>query len=254
MLPGADDKLLSELSAYADGELDAAGAQALEARLNDPALQRQIALYKKLDQAVAALPVPEIPAAKAAAAWQQIAPYTVQLSAGERAVFARLDAATRELPVPQLSAAAFEQLWPRIAVRTVSSEKGHAAAPAPAVSQERWDKTWAEIEKKIESHPKMRSVSERQTAQPAALTVDFRAQSRRRWGWVAASVAAMVTLALLIGNAMQPEETEVAMEMPSVLDERYQLQVEYVAGQEQPVITFLRTPDQHESGWHWLPD
>src|SRR5438067_1501170 len=58
-----NDKLLIELSAYADGELGADRARALEEKLRaDPALRREVELFKRFDVTAAAIPVPQVDA------------------------------------------------------------------------------------------------------------------------------------------------------------------------------------------------
>lgn len=73
-----DDALLEQLSAYADGELDAAArARMEEALARDEGLRRTLDDFRTLDAATAALPVPQIDGSTGEVLWELVAGRTV---------------------------------------------------------------------------------------------------------------------------------------------------------------------------------
>jgi hypothetical protein len=101
------------LSAYADGELDSAAAQALEARLAaEPALQQQLAAYLRLDLAAKAESVPNIFEKRNAQPFRT----TLELVDGvTTSAELQLEAAARAMPIPTVTDEKFGAAWKAIA-------------------------------------------------------------------------------------------------------------------------------------------
>ena len=307
----ADHETDIELSAYADGELDAAHAGAPAERANsDAAARRTIAFYRQLDeaaarlpvpavddagarkawetvaqrttqvssaerracarieQAAATLPVPQLSEAAAASAWRNVAQRTTEVSAADQRVFARLDQAAAALPVPVPGADAFERAWAGIAGRVVSPPHGATDMPvrleAPAVPAQQWDKVWQGIVAKtrLRAAP-AREQTVAQAESPRVVRGDFRRHAALRWRWLAAaSAAAAILLGLLVYVPQSGQSTAALdsgiVEVPEVLDDRYQVVVEYPEGQKTPVVCFFLKDDagQKENAgqdFQWLP-
>ena len=242
------------LSAFADGELDAAQARDLAGRLaTDPALRRVVTSYKALDAAALRLPVPELPQAAAAKAWRNVARRTCEVSLADQRAFGRIEAAAAALATPAVSNEAFGEAWKEIANRLQPEGTDSqfpngrklfpvsvpsVQAPEPDASQ--WEEVWRGI----------------------------RAQtglSRRRslpWRWLAAaSLAAAVLLGLLVHVSLPgPEQAALGVpEAPEVLDDRYQAHIQYTEGLRSPVVCFLLKDDTGLGGekgqnWRWLPE
>jgi anti-sigma factor RsiW len=214
-----DERLLIELSAYADGELDAAARAALEHDLAArPELRPLLAQFRRLDAAAAALPVPQI---DASVGWQ-MAPVPEQVAR-------RLDQAA-DAAVPTVPDGKYLQVWEQIAARTV-------LGGVPQVAGEQWDKIW-------------RKVSQRTVFQGSR-----RHWWLRRLVLAGASAAAALFFFYLMWPATEPPGT-VTMLMPEVLDDRYQLQVHYLEGSTNPVVCFYLRSDEpgEEAPAAWLPD
>jgi len=103
-----DENTLIQLSAYADGEADAATARAIEARLaNEPALQRALADFMALDVAAQRETIPAMPA-NDAALLRATRPTPTET---------KLEQAARAMPVPAVSDEKFGAAWMAIARR-----------------------------------------------------------------------------------------------------------------------------------------
>jgi hypothetical protein len=276
-----DEKTAIALSAYADGELDARQARTLEERLagNDE-LRRALAAIRKLDAEAARLPVPELAEANAAAAWKRVGERTTALSAADRRAWERLEKAARELPVPAVSELIYEQVWAAVQERLAvdravgASEQQALGAPAPAISEERWAGVWKGVVKRAHvanATPAVSPVFAAAETRPAAEAVRTERRTRvlrpvLRWQWLApVALAASVLLAVLLwpardqGGALPGNGTQTAMNIPEVLDDRYRVQVEYVEGQEAPVVCFFLkedagTDEPKTQNWRWLPE
>jgi|GEM_PF-6644906 len=195
--------------------------------------------------------------------WHEISQRTVAMSVAERAAIARLELAVAELPVPQIPQARWDSI----------SERLQAAAPelaqTPPVSAERWGEVWDGVAQRI------RAGAETKTASPIPSKiqkVDFKpspAQPKGGWGWkAAASLVAVAMFALLLTFVPGTENTItpssgggrlLAMHIPEVLDERYQqVQVEYLPGQQEPVLCFFLKNDELKENdpktWEWMPN
>ena len=229
----ADDNLLILISAYADGELDGASAAALEGELTrNPELARALAACKKLDAAAqnipvpqidaklsarwkavretaepassaairkieaAAIPVPQVPPARFAAAWKNISERTVAPSASDRegiqqsaqhdgeagpvalvagALDAKqwtaLDRAAAELRVPEMDPIKTTAVWHAIAAATVSPTPADRAAWAqldaaaanisvPQVGAKKFAQAWSSVDARTHSDAGVPAVSD----------------------------------------------------------------------------------------------
>ncbi|MCY3021101.1 MAG: hypothetical protein NTW87_18970 [Planctomycetota bacterium] len=266
-----EEALFIELSACADGELDADKARSLEQRLaHQPELRRMPALYRKLDEEAARLPVPLVSVAAARRAWRSVAERTTEVSPADRRAFARLDQAAAALPVPTVSDLIYEQVWEAVVERVgrgSSQEAGRTqsailGSPVPAVSEERWQAVWQGILHKTHAAQREPRALSSSRAEARSQEPGAKSQSRahRRWRWLAAaSLAAAALFAALVFVPQRQEEQPVAMEVPQALDSRYHVQVEYLPGQQAPVVCFLLKDDtgrkdDTQQNWRWLPD
>lgn len=127
----ADENLLPNLSAYADGELGAPERKRAEDALAaDPALARTLRVYRTLDRAAASLSAPQISDAD----W---APPVVSAEQLDSPAAREIDAAARSLPVHRLSDEAGARLFAQIAQRTARRDAVPQAAPAVRASFKR---------------------------------------------------------------------------------------------------------------------
>ena len=107
-----NDQLLMELSAFADGELDAAATPRLQQKLAARSdLQRELALLKRLDSAAAKLPVPSIPKKLSGLCTSITAPNLNEKTV-ER-IAQTLSA------VPTIPAERFDRVWCAVAAQTI---------------------------------------------------------------------------------------------------------------------------------------
>jgi len=105
-----DHALLIQLSAYADGELNAGERRAVEQQLaQHPELARELELHKRLDRAAADLPEPR-------AAWAG----WVSPAAAEAAPELKCLEASAAIPAPTVSPEKFDRVWRKIAAQTVA--------------------------------------------------------------------------------------------------------------------------------------
>jgi anti-sigma factor RsiW len=239
----ADEKLLERLSAYADGELDTAERARVEAALaTEAGLRRLLAQFRQLDTATAALPVPEMPANAAEAAWSEVL---------ERV----------KSPAPP-----------------VASERIIDALPdPPVIPNERWKGVWDGIRQQTQSMPAVRGEPLDADLTPVGMTVSAserhapKVEEWKRpiplWRAIAAlSVAATVLVALTLLFAARPDSgREISApsqyaQNPSpdstqVLDDaRYSLSIKHLPGVPTPVVCFfLKDPDAEldQSGNLW---
>lgn len=255
------------LSALHDGKADGDGNSA---RPDNP---RELKIYTRLDETARSLPVPELSALAAREAWHNIAEQTVNLAPKDRRDFEKLDAAAATLPAPSVDAR-LEQLWESIAERAYAPDSvalggKRTALPAeavPAVSAEKWNAVWQNIQKK--SQPAQQpAVAVPAASAPAAkrttaTPVEFQKNRgmRRRWPIVFSAAAALAVSALLfIFTSGDDGPTQSAMQVPEVLDERYNVQVKYLEGQEEPVVCFFlkendKLSENDLQSFQWLPD
>jgi hypothetical protein len=167
----------------------------------------------------------------------------------------------------------YEQVWAAVQERLAvdravgTSAQQSLSAPAPVISDERWAGVWKGVVQRAHVAEAAPAVPSRD--RQGAVTRSSRcAPARRvlRWQWLApVALAASILLAVLLwpardqggvtpGNGMQT-----AMNIPEVLDDRYRVQVEYVEGQEAPVVCFFLKedagPDDTKTqNWRWLPE
>ena len=222
-----DEKLFEQLSAYVDGELDAAAlAQVERALASDAELRRALAQLRKLDQAAATLPVPEMPAGAAEALWAEIAQRI-----GETEPARKFGDRPDLRSVPEF--------------------------PAPVIPEERWRKVWDGIRQQTPSAPATGPLDADLT--PAGMKVAgsgrgvVTAETWRRpvpfWRNVAAlAIAATVLIALTFifllrtrtGHHKDPPVVAEPTPGPAeVLDSRYQLVQKKLPGIEATVVCFF---------------
>jgi hypothetical protein len=252
-----------ELSAFADGELKPATAHAVAGRLDaDAASRRALAVYRKLDEAAARLPAPELSDAAARVCWRKIAEFTTALTAADRRAFARLDQAAAALPVAMPPVEAFERVRESILEQIARSgaevrdaQAAVRGAEPPAVSAQQWDQVWQGIRRKAKLDAAVPA------AEARVVRADFsRARSFRGAFLAAASLAAAVLLGAFVFLLPRGGDDQVAvLEVPQALDGRYEVHVAYVDGQAEPVVCFFLKDDtgageKNGQDWRWLPD
>ena len=230
-----EDALLEMLSAYADGELDAAASARVEAALQaEPRLRRRLAAFRALDAQAAVLPVPELDGSAAEALWT--------------GVFERSERGAGTIRKPPPAQALESGRWRELAV---------GLPRVPEVSETRWGEAWSNIRGRTRTLLPS-SVVERAVPLDADLSpIGMRAVSwsadgasigggRRAWslwlaaGGMAAAAALMagLTVFLLQGRSSsdpagsQPQVAEDALEGARVLDDRYFMMVKHVTGTE----------------------
>lgn len=219
------EALLERLSAYADGELDAAECARMETALaHDAELRRALAQFRRLDGATAGLPAPQLDASAAAALWTEIAQRTFQ----------------RGLP-----AAGTEADWAEVAGNL---------APAPELPEERWQTVWAGIQARTSSGAQAGSAGQA-AARVSEVRLPAPARVRTAAWWRAAGALALaaglllgVTLFALWNGRGEFEPPTVRgtpeVEPAEVLDDRYFMMVKHVPGIETPVVCFfLKDPE-----------
>lgn len=238
-----DDALLEQLSAYADGELDAAARARMEEALGrDESLRRALADFRTLDKATAALPVPQIDGSTGEVLWELVAGRTVHR--GEEDSSAALnERLQRELaaglaPVPEVSAERWGPVWAKIRAQTVAAKRpGTAVIDRPLGD----DLTPVELSVVREAHATAAAPRKRKVVPiwRAAATMA-----------AAATVLLVATVALrnsAPGNGLTPTDggervAQVHGPPPAqteVLDDRYFTMVKYVPGLDKPVVCFF---------------
>lgn len=237
-----DDALLEQLSAYADGELDAAARARIEDALGrDEGLRRALADFRTLDAATAALPVPQIDGSTGEVLWELVAGRTVHRGKEDSSA-ALNERLQRELaaglaPVPEVSAERWGPVWERIRAQTVAAKRpGTAILDRPLDD----DLTPTELAVVREAHASASAPRERKVVPiwRAAATMA-----------AAATVLVVATVALrnpAPGNALPPVDggqvAQVHGPPPAqteVLDDRYFTMVKYVPGLDKPVVCFF---------------
>lgn len=246
-----DNEREIELSAYADGEVDAVRAQAAAGRLaEDAALRRAVTCYARLDKAAAQLPAPELSGTASVQVWRTVAQRTTEVTAADRRAWARLEQAAAALPAPAVGAEAWERVWAEVRPEAASLNAAVREAEVPAVSAERWDKVWGGIRARTVDGADLK---------PQVSSLKPRVVSLR-WRWLAvASLAAAVLFGLLVYMPHSGEGPQAALEVPEVLDQSYRVQVKYVEGQASPVVCFYLKDDtglgdRKPENWRWLPE
>jgi anti-sigma factor RsiW len=287
--PSVTDRDAMIRSAQADGEFDAPTAAPPSAEF-----EREAKLWRKLDAAAAELSVPEMSDLESREAWHAIAEQTTALTPAQRRAIEKIERATAELAVPTPSAEKYTALWSRIAERLSQTpfalRKEIAVQGTPVVSEERWNAMWKRIATRMDQQerksaqmpsvkipPRTSNLCLPAVGEPAPVPapielpakapvqVDFKAPRKRPWGWLAmASAAAIVILSASLFIPFDGGSGNVAvvpaLEIPEALDDRYDVQVQYLQGQKEPVVCFfLKSDDAKENevkvkDWQWLPD
>ena len=293
--PVSADREAMLRSALADGEFDAAQTSSVPQSVE---FEREAKLWRKLDAATAALPVPQMSDLEEREVWHNVTEQATVLSATERRAIEKIERATAELIVPTPSAEKFAERWSRIAEQLAQTpatlREELAVSGTPVVSEERWNAMWQRIANRMSQQERHASISTANLAKipprtsnlclPAVgempaeaapakkpIQVEFKAPQKRTWGWVAKiSVAAVVLLTASLFLPKGPVHPPLlpipiatvasAVEIPEALDERYDVQVQYLPGQKEPVVCFfLKGDDSQENqdkvkDWKWLPD
>jgi hypothetical protein len=257
--PPAAELDAMHLSALHDGEWNAADRATVQAQVN----ASDAAAWYRLDAAARELPVPELDELTAREAWHNIAEQTVNLSAQDRRDFEKLEAAASRLPVPSVDTK-LDQLWEIIAERAyapdaalTSSSRALQNEPVPAVSGEKWNSVWQNIQK--QTQPAKPAAKSATATSAKVVPVSFQPKTgRKRWAF-ALSAAALLAVSALLFVFTQNGEQQTAMELPEVLDERYSRQIKYLEGQSEPVVCFFLKEDSgidenNLQSFQWLPD
>lgn len=239
-----DDALLELLSAYADGELDAAARARMDEALGrDEGLRRALADFRTLDKATAALPVPQIDGATGEVLWELVAGWTVHRGKEDSSA-ALNERLQRELaaglaPVPEVSAERWGPVWERIRAQTVAAKRpGTAIIDRPLGD----DLTPTELAVVREAHASASPAPRERKVVPI-----WRAAATMA---AAATVLVVATIALRNpppGNGLPPVDPgqQVATvhgpppAQTEVLDDRYFTMVKYVPGLDKPVVCFF---------------
>lgn len=260
-------------SAWADGEQKTTVAETQS---------REAELWRKLDHAAAELHAPQLSELAWREAWHNVALQTVAVNPAERRAVEKIERAAAKLPVPVPGEARFAERWILIAGQLAQSpaalRENRVAGGAPRVSDECWNALWKRIAARMNTPERQAAPAKRPPATSKvflratpersaekAIHADFTAaQSARhslRWGWMTmAGAAAVVLLAATLFFPRDETERPVAFEIPEALDERYDVQVQYLQSQREPVVCFfLKSNDEPENtdkvkDWKWLPD
>ncbi|HEY3322439.1 MAG TPA: hypothetical protein VGP72_18395 [Planctomycetota bacterium] len=227
----------------------------IAAEFNAPTIseERFRTVWQKIASRTVAPPQAELDAMLRSAAFDGEAAATGATTAENDAQFwRRLDEAARTLPVPQLNELQTREIW-----HTLQTAIREAAIDAiPDVAPEKWSSVWNKIAQKTTA----KHVVKREAPVANVVQADFTAVRRRRWPWMAAAgLAAAAVLAILLLIPSTPEQQVVAMSIPEALDDRYDVQVQYLPDQHEPVVCFFlkdgeRKPDTGAQDFHWLPD
>ncbi|HYG73538.1 MAG TPA: hypothetical protein VEK08_00795 [Planctomycetota bacterium] len=253
----ADEREAIKRSAQFDGE--AAGSVAGS---------REAAIWRKLDDAAAQLPVPQMSELASREAWHTIAQQTVALTPAEKHLNERIDTAAMMLPVPMPNDEAFARRWSSVAEQVTAAPAGVKEGidrGVPQVSQQRWNAVWKEIagrtvQAKAAAAPHAPVHDMPATAVKEKVTrIDFARPRRKSWNLMAAASMAAMLMAAVLLFVSNKEETQVAMEIPEALDERYDVHVKYLEGQSEPVVCFflkdeVANAENHLNEFRWLPD
>lgn len=239
-----NDRKIKDVMALDDGECET--PQTIAPEYNTFRRTWQI-----LDKAAQRIEAPNLDAERSAEAWQTITCETVAVSEQNGAWVEQLDAAARAMIVPQPAAERYSAIWKNVAATLAKNTNADvvAADAVPAVSEQKWDKVWSEVQRQTTG------------VQKSVIPVDFTPVKKTvgwRWGVVAATslAAAVVTLVLMMGP--NKNESQVAMlnqtvTLPAVADERYELDLLKLPGQSQPVVTmFLK--DEPTGSFRWMPE
>lgn len=262
----ANEALLEKLSAYADGELDAAGVAEVEAALaRDAALGRTLAQFKRLQAEAARLPVPSLDEDTGATLWALVQERTVAqpAQAGTLSHEAWKKVSGRLPEVPQVDPERWGRVWEGISRRTVAAAAVHETAV---------------LHKREEASERHEPLMADLTPGEMPAVQDFRAAPKAPRKavsiWPAAAflaAAALVIVAATAGLVGLPQHPDPAGTpaphvvqgsphgkgpgpirvahveydpLPEVLDNRYLMVVKHVPGLDEPVVCFfLQEPE-----------
>ena len=239
-----------KLSAYADGELDAAQAGELETALrDDTALQRMLAQFRAMDREAAALPVPQLDGDTGAALWSLVAERTVEAPASGPESDRPFRDLSAGLPaVPEVKEARWDRAWADIRARTVD---------AKAASEKTTGATEMEKALPLEAdftplNQKAVAFSEADASEgPGRTSSPFAARRGGSSIWKAAGLmaaaAALVVMANMglvqwPGSNVGPDNPPVPVEedeFAEALDENYMVMVKHVEGLDEPLVCFV---------------
>jgi len=234
------DRKTKDVMALDDGECE-------EPRTIAPEYNTLRRTWQILDKAAQRIEAPALDAARTAEAWQTIARETVAVTEQNGAWVEALDAAARAILVPQPSAERYTAIWKNVAATLAKNSNADvvAADAVPAVSEQKWDKVWSEVQRQTTG------------AHKSVISADFTPVKKPgwRWGVVAATsmAAAVVTLVLMLGNG--PKTDLVAsVSVPEIADDRYELDLLYLPNQSQPVVTMFLKDEPAMGSFRWMPE
>ncbi|MBI3829489.1 MAG: hypothetical protein HY291_08230 [Planctomycetes bacterium] len=242
-----EEALLEKLSAYADGELEGAEAAELSAALEArPELRRMLDAFKRLDEQVAALPVPPLDDETGRALWSEVSFRTLEAQGKPGA---------KPLETPSWNAMA------------------EGLPPAPEVSADRWGKVWQGIRGGMQ--PGAKSEEPRDEADRSVPLGDLSPihlaavkdrepfeesrKPRKRpvafWFSAAAMAAALVAAVatFVFRDDTGAKDGPVAAEDlqgAAVLNDRYFMLTKHVQGVESPVVCFFLKDDGPDVNQH----
>lgn len=229
-----DERLLIQLSAWCDGELDGSARAELEREIAaHPEWLPELARYRRLDAAAAAIAIPEPGAEKFTRLFAAATPAEMETWLRDHPF---PEAAAIELRrVPAVDSGRFSKIWTAIAARMAAPAAPNAleaqsAQGVPEVDSEKWNRVW----KGIQSNVAARTPAQTQSA-PASNVVRPRASA---WRWVAATgLAAVVAIGVMIH--FYPFRSADETELPSGSNDRYEVSIEYDRG-ESVVCYYLK--------------
>ncbi len=199
----ADDRLLIQLSAYADGELDEAARKALEVECaGNPRLAAELAAFRRLDTAAAQLPVPDVRTALSRMRARPLAPIDGE-EPEDRAAQARLERLAGG-DVPQIDENRFARAWQYIRERAIvpdpralqlsARHDGEGARVPGAAGDEATLRAWAMLDAVAAQlrAPALSDLAAREAWHTIAQrTVNVPAAERRAWKHMDEAAAAL---------------------------------------------------------------
>lgn len=233
------DRVTKDVMALDDGECEV--PQTVSPEFNVARRTWQI-----LDKAAQRIEAPVMNADRSAETWQAIARETVAVPEQNGAWVGVLDAAARAIVVPQPAEARYSAVWKNIAATFTKNAGAEvvAADRVPTVSDEKWNAVWSEVKRQTTG------------VQKSVIPVDFTpAPKKSNWIWGAVASVAMAAMVAVVAIVFAPGNTSepVAMVVPEVADDRYELDLLYLPDQTQPVVTmFLK--DDSPKNFRWMPE
>ena len=236
-----DERLLIQLSAWCDGELDGSARTEFERQIAaHPEWLADIARYRRLDAVAAALAVPVPGAARFERLFEAVSPADMEKWLRDHVL---PEAIAHELQnAPVVDQEQFAKMWAGIAGWTVApvtqggarnSIEAQSGEGVPAIGAEKWNRVWNGIQSNVAARSPAK-----QASAVAAKVVRARA---RAWRWIAATgLAAVVAIGVTIH--FYPLHSSDEAELPSGSNDRYEVSIEYDHG-ESVVCYYLKIDD-----------